>query len=74
MNTRSDRLRNERGLTLVEIIIAAGLAVGVALVLAQVMVSSNKQDANLKQKQQVYEYLQQQKYENKMVSPPTPGP
>lgn len=74
MTKYSALLRDERGLTLVEIIIAAGLAVGVALVLAEVLVGSSKQDASLKQKQQIYEYLQQQKYENKMVAPPTPGP
>lgn len=66
-------IRNERGFTLVEIMIAAAISIVVAFALAEVLVSTSKQEAGIKMKQELYNYLQQQKYENKVVAPPSPG-
>jgi type II secretory pathway pseudopilin PulG len=61
-------------MTIIEIVIATGLMLVVAVFLAELLTRSNTETNALKMKQQIFEQLQQQKYENKTVAPPTPGP
>lgn len=65
-------LKNSSGFTLLEIIIAAGLSVVIAMGLAMLMTSTTKTETNIRVKQEAFSYQQQMRYERK-VSPPPPA-
>jgi len=67
-------IQDEAGFTLVEIMIAAAIAFVVAFALAEVLTTTTRQEASVKMRQEMYNYIQQQKYENKIVAPPSPDP
>ena len=54
--------------------IAAAIAFVVAFALAEVLTTTTRQEASVKMRQEMYNYIQQQKYENKIVAPPSPDP
>jgi Tfp pilus assembly protein PilV len=65
-------IRSEDGISLIEVIIAAAIAIVIALSLADMMVSTNKRETLIKQKQDIYNDQQQLRYENKIIPLPSP--
>lgn len=67
------KITNQTGFTLIEVMIATGLTVILALAIASVMTTSAQQQAVLGAKQNAYTVIQEIQYEKKVAPPPAPG-
>jgi Tfp pilus assembly protein PilV len=65
-------LRDESGFSMLEVLIAGAITVIVAFGIATLVNSTNKQETNIRVKQEAFSYQQQMRYERKVAEPVQP--